>query len=408
MSAQLDSANIKQRGSRGLIVKMLAGFIVVGAVFMAGVGVGNGKISFSPSANQANKDLPDDLDYASVEKVYDVLKANYDGKLETGKLLDGMKSGLAKATGDPYTDYLNVKETEEFDNELNGSFTGIGAELGEDSDGNLIVIAPIDGFPASKMGLRAQDVIISINGTSTADMSIDQAVKRIRGKKDTKVTLRVLRGKSEDMSFTITRAEIRLPSTKWELLDGNVGYISVSRFGEDTFSLINQAGRELKDKGAKSILLDLRNNPGGRLDTAIDMANMWLPADKTIVQERRGGVVSETYTSDGGALFKGLPTVVLINGGSASASEIVAGALRDNGVATIYGEKSFGKGSVQQLVKLRNGDEVKVTIARWHRPNGQNIDKKGIKPDKEVKMTDEDYEQRKDPQKNAALEFLKK
>ncbi|HET8670407.1 MAG TPA: S41 family peptidase, partial [Candidatus Saccharimonadales bacterium] len=204
------------------------------------------------------------------------------------------------------------------------------------------------------------------------------------------------------------RDEIRLPSIKWELLDGRVGYVIVSRFSEDTTALMNQAALELKDKGAESILLDLRSNPGGMLSAAIDMANMWLPENRIIVQEKRGGVVAETYNSDGGAVLGGLPTAVLINGGSASASEIVAGALRDNNVATIFGEKSFGKGSIQQLIKLSNGDEVKVTVARWYRPNGQNIDKKGIKPDREVKMSDEDYEQKRDPQKDAALTFLKK
>jgi carboxyl-terminal processing protease len=408
MSAQTDSANGAGRGSKNRGILKTAGLcVIILCVFLAGLGIGNGAITFGSAASSANKNLPDDLDYTSVEKVYDILKANYDGKLDQEKLLDGLKAGLTKASGDPYTQYFNPDETKEFDDELNGTFTGIGAELGQDDDGNLIIVSPIAGFPAEKAGLRPQDMIASIDGTTTNGMTIDEAINRIRGKKDTKVTLRIIRNKSEDLSFTITRDEIRTPSTKWEMVEGNVGLITVNRFSPDTMSLMNQAALELKDKGAKSILLDLRSNPGGLLDAAVDMANMWLPAGKTIVQEKRGGVVSQTYTSDGGAVLRGLPTAILINSGSASASEIVAGALRDNGVATLYGEKSFGKGSVQQIIDLPNGSEVKITIARWYRPNGQNIDKKGIKPDHEVKMTEDDYKQKRDPQKDAALEYLR-
>ncbi|HSD55617.1 MAG TPA: S41 family peptidase, partial [Candidatus Saccharimonadales bacterium] len=164
----------------------------------------------------------------------------------------------------------------------------------------------------------------------------------------------------------------------------------------------------LKGKGAKKVLLDLRGNPGGLLTSAVSMSEMWLGQNKTIVQEKRGGVITDTFTSQGGGLFAGMPTVILIDAGSASASEIVSGALRDNNAATLFGEKSYGKGSVQEIQNLPNGSEVKITVARWYRPNGQNIDKKGIKPDHEVKMTDDDYKNKRDPQKDAALDFLKK
>lgn len=379
---------------------------VAAALFMAGVGVGNGTILIS-AASDRGSNLPANLDYDSVEKVYDLLKTNYDGKLDATKLQDGLKSGLATATGDPYTMYFSKDDAKKFNDQLNGSFTGIGAELGQDEAGNIIIVSPIDGFPASKAGLRPQDAIVSINGTSTSGMTIDKAVSLIRGKKDTKVTLRVLRNKSDDLSFTIVRDDITIPSVKWELLDGKVGHITVSQFSEDTTALMNQAALDLKDKGAKSILLDLRGNPGGLLASAVDMANLWLPKGKTVVQEKRGGVVANTFTASGGGLFTGMPTAVLIDAGSASASEIVAGALRDNNAATLYGEKSYGKGSVQEIRDLPNGTEIKITVARWYRPNGQNIDKKGIKPDHEVKMTDEDYKNKRDPQKDAALEFLR-
>ena len=409
MSTQPDSAgSASKHGFKSSKVFKTAGLALAALlIFICGVGVGNGSIFLSSQTESANKGLPENLSYSSIEQVYDLLKANYDGKLDETKILDGIKKGLAESTGDPYTMYFSKSEAKAFNDQLNGSFTGIGAELGEDSDSNLIIVSPISGFPAEKAGLRPQDIIVSINGTSTSGMTIDKAVSLIRGKKDTKVTLRILRNKSEDLNFTITRADITVPSVKWAM-DGNVGVITVSQFSEDTTSLMNQAGIELKDKGAKSILLDLRGNPGGLLTAAVSMSEMWLPKGKTIVQEKRGGVVTDTYAAQGGGLFNGMPTAILVDSGSASASEIVTGALRDNDAATVFGEKSYGKGSVQEIHNLPNDTEIKITVARWYRPNGQNIDKKGIKPDHEVKMTEDDYKQKRDPQKDAALEFLRK
>lgn len=405
MAEQPDSAN-NQRGSK--IVKTLVGASAAVLVFMIGLGVGKGEVSFGSAATNTNKTLPADLNYASVEQLYDLIKTNYDGKLDQAKLLDGLKAGLAKATGDPYTQYFNEKEAEAFNDELNGSFSGIGAQLGENDSGQIIIVSPIDGFPASKAGLRPQDIVATIDGKTTADMTIDEAVSKIRGPKDTKVRLGILRSPSQDLEFTITRADIKIPSVKWEMLDGKVGSIQVNQFSEDTVELMKQAAGELKAQGARSVLLDLRSNPGGLLTAAIDMSDMWLPQGKTILQEKRGGVVSNTYSSTSSdPVFKDMPTVVLINAGSASASEIVAGALRDNGVATIYGEKSYGKGSVQEIRGVPGGGEIKVTVARWYRPNGQNIDKKGIKPDKEIKLSEEDFKQKRDPQKDAALEYLR-
>lgn len=407
-SDSIDDANRIQKGTS--ISKRVGMGIVAFVIFFLGVGVGSGTVSIGKANNQsANKDLPADLDYASVEQLYDTLKSKYDGQLDTSKLLDGAKMGLANAAGDPYTEYFNKQQAEQFDSQLSGSFTGIGAELGENDKGSLIIVSPIEGFPASKAGLRPQDIIVSIDGATTNGMSIDEAVSKIRGPKDTTVTLRLLRNKSEDLSVTITRDNIKIASVKWELIDGNIGYIRINQFGDDTATLMHSAAEDLKDRGAKRILLDLRGNPGGLLSGAVDISSMWLPAGKTILQEKRGGVVVKTYKSEGGALpFKDMPTAILINAGSASASEIVAGALRDNNVATIYGEKSYGKGSVQELQKLPNGGELKITVARWYRPNGDNIDKKGINPDTEVKLSEDDYKAQRDPQKDAALEFLRK
>lgn len=382
----------------------------VAAVFGLGLGIGNGKISFGATSLQpADKQagLPEDLDYSSVEAVYDVLRSNYDGKLTEQQILDGLKAGLARATGDPYTEYFNPEDAKSFNEQLTGSFTGIGAELGLNATGTLIIVTPIKGFPAEKAGLRSQDIITTIDDTPTNGMSISDAVKKIRGEKGTDVTLSVIRG-SEDLKFTITRDEITIPSVKWEVLDGDVGLLTISQFSDDTSKLARQAAIEFKNKGVKKVLLDLRGDPGGRLDMAVDVASLWLERGQTILLEKQGGMTVQNFTAKGNNTLGGMKTAVLINAGSASAAEIVAGALRDNGAATIFGEKSFGKGSVQQIEPLKNGSQIKITIARWHRPNGENIDKKGITPDQEIKMTDEDYKNNRDPQKDGALEFLKK
>lgn len=392
---------------------IISGFKVAGilftvvVVFGAGVGVGNGSIQFGAVKNTQNKDLPVDLDYSSVESLYDALKASYDGDLDTAKLLDGIKTGLAEASGDPYTIYMNTKEAEEFNKQLNGTFSGIGAELGQDAAKNLIIVAPISGFPASKAGLRPQDMIVEIDGTSTAGLNVSEAVTKIRGPKGTDVTLRILRNKKEDIKVTITREDIKIPSVKHEILEGNIGYLQITQFNEETSGLAVKAAQEFKDKGVKGVVLDLRGNPGGLLSSSVAVSSLWLPKGATVLQEKRGSLIVATELASGNDILAGIPTAVLINEGSASASEIMAGALKDNKVATIFGVKSYGKGSVQQIKELQGGGELKVTIARWYRPNGDNIDKKGINPDTEVKMTEEDYKNSRDPQKDAAINSVK-
>jgi len=389
------------------IIRGTVSLLVLIVVFLFGLNIGNGRISFLISGE--NKNLPNTLDYSSVNQVYNLLRTTYDGSLDQTKLLDGIKNGLTTATGDPYTMYFTKDQAKDFNNQLNGTFTGIGAELGKNDSGNLIVVSPIDGFPAAKAGLRPQDVLASINGKSTDGVDIDTAVSQIRGPKGTQVTLQIVRNKTENLKFTITRDDIKVPSVKWQVLDGGVGYVQVNQFGDDTVDLMAKASGDLKAQGIKSILLDLRGNPGGLLSAAVDMASYWVPGGKTILQEKRGSTIIQTYnsTAQDPAAFAGLPTVVLVNAGSASASEIVAGALHDNNVATIYGEKSYGKGSVQEVHNLPGGAEIKITVARWYRPNGQNIDKKGIAPDKVITMTDDNYKNGQDPQKDAALDYLR-
>ncbi len=358
--------------------------------------------SFLRQDTSTNSQLPADLNYSEVEQVYDLLRANYDGKLSVDQLMNGLKSGLAKATGDPYTVYLNEKESEQFLDDLNGSFTGIGAELGME-DGQLIIVAPLDGFPAQKAGLRAKDKIVSINGEDTAGITIEEAVAKIRGPKGTDVSLGIFRD-NKLLEVTITRDKITVPSVTSRIEDG-IGYLRISRFAEDTVGLATKAAKDFQQAKVKGVILDLRNNGGGFLSGAVNVAGLWLDGD-VVVQERRGDTVTDTLSAPRGAILRGVKTVVLINEGSASASEIVAGALKDHGVATLVGETSFGKGSVQELKQVSSGGVLKVTIARWYTPNGSNIDKSGIAPDVEVKLSDADLNNNNDRQLKRAKTII--
>lgn len=382
---------------------LFGGFLIAVVAFSLGIAVGDGRISLG---NSVSSTLPGQLDYSSVDQVYNVLKSDYDGKLDSAQLLAGLKEGLVEATGDPYTEYFTAKQAKEFDEQLNGNFSGIGAELGQDKDKNLIVVAPINGTPAQRAGLKSQDIIAEIDGQTASGLSVEEAVSKIRGPKGTEVKLTLIRDRSQTVKVTITRDDINVPSVEARTLDGNVGYIQVSTFSENSARLVEAEARKFRDAGVKGIVLDLRGNPGGLVEAAVNMSSLWLPKGKLILQEKRGDTVIKTHTANGNDILAGMPTTVLINGGSASASEIVAGALADNKAATLLGEKSYGKGSVQELNELADGGRVKITVARWYRPNGQNIDKKGIEPNQKVTISDEDAAAANDTQLEAARSGL--
>lgn len=403
--AQPTNINKQPRGiSRGVVVLVAAFFI-----FALGVSVGRGNITFGQNRlGTVSKNLPNNLNYSEVEELYDRLRQNFDGQLSEAELIEGLKAGLVNAAGDRYTQYLSPEEAKEFNEELNGTFSGVGARLTTDDNNMVMVETPLAGYPAEKAGLRARDVIIEINGESAYDLSVNDAVEKIRGEAGTKVKLKVIRDGKQQLDFEITRATINIPSVESEIIEGNIGYMQVARFDETTDQLARQAAEKFKNAHVKGVILDLRNNPGGLLDAAVSLSGIWLPDGKTVLQEKRDGVTIKTYDSNGPATLQGVPTVVLINEGSASASEITAGALKDNGAATLMGEKSFGKGSVQTLERLPNGGVLKVTIARWFTPNGKNIDKEGIEPDKKVGRSVDDVKADKDPQKDAAIGQLQK
>lgn len=400
----------RQLGKRARRVATLsAAFMAAVLMFGLGMAAGSGRLRLAvfATATGTGSGLPGQLNYTSVTAVYDALKANYDGKLTSAQLLDGLKSGLAAATNDPYTEYFNAEQARQFTDELNNSFSGIGAELGEDGAGDLTIIAPIKGFPAYKAGLKPGDSITEIDGHTTVGLSPDAAVTKIRGPKGTVVTLKVLRDKTQELTFAITRDDIKPPSVTWKTLPGRIGYMAISSFTDDTVRLATQAAQQFKSDHDRGVILDLRGNPGGFLDAAVNVSSLWLAEGKTVVSER-GTTGTETLTATGNNILNGLRTVVLIDNGSASASEITAGALHDNGAARLIGLKSYGKGVVQQIIPFDDGSELKVTVASWYRPNGDNINKKGIAPDQTVAVTDADVKAGKDTQLAAAEAYLTK
>jgi carboxyl-terminal processing protease len=338
-----------------------------------------------------------------VEDLYNKLKKNYDGEIDQTRIEDSVRRGLVGITNDPYTSYFTSAEYEEFRNSLNGKFSGIGAELGK-KDEQLIVVTPLDGSPAKNAGLKSGDVIVKINGEGTTGMSVDMAVKKIRGEAGTEVALGI--GRPEGVvDIKITRGDIKLDSVKSELLAGNIGYIKVSRFGDDTYTLAAKAARDFKDKGVKKIILDLRGNGGGLVESAVAVAGIWM-GNKPVLSERVKGIEKNVYKTTPNPIFnqQEVKTVILINEGSASASEIVAAALRDGGAAfSLVGKKTFGKGSVQNFVDLEDGSKLKVTIAHWFTPNGKTIDEVGIDPDVDVANSGTEG---RDEQKEKAIELL--
>ena len=348
------------------------------------------------------------LDLSSVNDIYNLMQTKFDGSLSSQAALDGAKTGLVAAAGDPYTVYLTMSQAQDLNDELSGKLSGIGAEVGSKNNA-ITVIAPIAGTPAAKAGLQPGDVIAEINGQDTSNMTVDTAVGKIRGTAGTQVKLTIVRaGESAPLNLTITRQNLSIPSVTWSMKSSNIGYIDITTFGTDTSSLINQAATSLRSQGATKIILDLRNNGGGFLSAGVNVASEFLPQGKLIVEQRRGSTVIDKEFATGSDLLAGMPTIVLINGGSASASEIVSGALHDNGVAKLLGEQSFGKGSVQEIESLPGGAELKVTVAHWFTPDGVNINKTGLTPDIKVALTTANYNASQDPQLDAAIAQLNK
>lgn len=342
------------------------------------------------------------LDTEVMKEAYRQLAANYDGDLDANKLSDGAARGMVKAVGDDYTTFLDKEEAAEFNKSLNGEVSGIGAEIGVR---NLqpTVLRVLDDSPAKKAGLKTGDIFVAVNGTSVAGETASGVADKVTGEAGTTVKLTMRRG-SESLDFSITRAQISDPSVRWSVSD-DVGILTISRFDDNTGSLARKAAKEFIDKGVKSVIVDLRNNGGGYLTAAQEVASLWLDSGKTVVTEKSRGQVTETVKASGNPTLKGKKTIVLVNGSSASASEIVAGALKDYQAAILVGEKTFGKGTVQKVINLSDDRILKVTVARWYTPQDRNITKEGIQPNQTVKMSQDDNNAGRDPQMVRAKEL---
>lgn len=376
--------------------------MVLAFIFVAGIGYVAGALNTGGYFNGGLSKLVGgkELDLSSVQETYRALKDNFDGNLDEQKLIEGANKGLVDAAGDQYTVFMNGEESNDFDDALSGNIGGgIGVEVGMRNDVPTVVRVLMDN-PAEKAGLAVNDVITAVNGESTKDSNLNEVVAKIRGEAGTTVKLAVNRAGTEK-EFNITREQVNNPSAYGEVKNG-VGVLTITRFDDKTGELARSVANDFKKKGVKGVVLDLRGNGGGYVTAAQAVAGIWL--DKQIVTtERRNGRVSEELKSTGNPILNGIPTVVLVNESSASASEIVAGALHDHKVATLIGETTFGKGSVQKLVNLSNSAMLKVTVARWYTPAGVNISEKGIAPEKVVTRSAEDINAGRDPQLNAAV-----
>lgn len=325
-------------------------------------------------------------------------------------LVYGAIEGMVNSLNDPYTVFLKPEESKKFEEQINGSFGGVGIEIGIRKKA-LTVIAPIKGTPAAKAGILAGDIIVEIDSKNTDGITIDEAVSQIRGKKGTSVKLTIQRnGFKEPKNFGIVREEIKIPTIDWKLLDGNIAHIQLFTFNRNIDADFVKTAKEILSSKTEKIILDLRNNPGGLLDSAVNIASWFLDPNQTVVIEKFADQTETVLKTSKAAELKKYPLVIIINKGSASASEILAGALRDNRGVKIVGETSFGKGSVQEVVDVPvdgKKSSLKITIAKWFTPRGVSISDNGIKPDFEVKKSEEDMENDKDPQLEKALEIIK-
>ncbi|MBI2676995.1 MAG: S41 family peptidase [Candidatus Yanofskybacteria bacterium] len=327
-------------------------------------------------------------------------------------LVYGAIEGMVNSLGDPYTVFLKPEESKKFEEQINGSFGGVGIEIGMRKN-LLTVIAPIKDTPAYKAGILAGDIIIKINDKDAGGLTIDEAVTQIRGKKGTSVKLTVQRnGDKDPKEFNLIREEIKIPTIDWKLLEDNVAHIQLLTFNRNIDADFARVAKEILASKAEKIVLDLRNNPGGILDSAVNIAGWFLDPNQTVVSEKFADKTETILKTAKNGQLKKYPMIIIINKGSASASEILAGALRDNRGIKIVGETSFGKGSVQELVEFLSGNKkstLKITIAKWFTPSGISISDNGIKPDYEVKKDAEETEKDplKDPQLEKALEIIR-
>ena len=392
--------------------------IIVLAAFSVGFVYGSIEKLPHPIQGIINKEFskPKEFDFSLFWETLDTLHKKYvdDTVIKDDKLLYGAIAGMVKGAGDPYTVFFPPVETKSFKQEVGGAFGGIGAEIGK-KNGFLVIIAPLEDTPAQRAGLKAGDKILKINSAATDDVSVEEAVGKIRGELGTKVTLSILSetngAKAKDI--VIERATIKIPITKLEALkDNKIAHLSFYSFTQTApFEFQQAATKILETTNYKGLILDLRNNPGGYLEVAVDIAGWFLNTGDLVVTEQFGKSENNSKTefrASGLGALKNYPIVILVNQGTASAAEILAGALRDNRNIKLVGDKTFGKGSVQELINLRDGSSLKVNVAKWLTPKGMSISEHGLEPDYKATIGEKDIEDKKDPQLDKAVEVLLK
>lgn len=383
----------------------LGGAIVIGA-FLAAIGVVLGvnyENIIGGVASGFAAPISSDVDLSSVVEVYSKLANTYNGEIDEKALVEGAKAGMAAALGDRYTEYMSATESETFYDNLHGNVgSGIGVEMGL-RDGYLRVLRTLPDNPARVAGILAGDIIYKVDGEEVWNMSSDEAALKLRGESGTEVTVTVVRD-GEEREYTMKRATINNVS-EYVSFEGDTAIVTVTRFDEDTGRKVQEEAAKFAEKGVKKVILDLRGNGGGYVSGAVDLLSLWVDGQNVVTQKSRTMGDSESVTGSGKAILSDMKTVVLVNGGTASASEIVAGALKDYNRATIVGEQTYGKGVVQNLFTMSDGATLKVTTAEWLTPNGSSINGAGIVPDIVVERTYEQINKMQDPQLDKAKEL---
>jgi carboxyl-terminal processing protease len=395
------------------IIYVIVSLILIGGVFSLGTYVGySRRPEIEKVLSVTNKEVPAEnkADFNSFWKVWNLLneKSIYANKVTDQDRVYGAISGMASSLGDPYTVFFSPKENKLFNEEIHGSFGGIGAEIGI-KDKLLTIISPLKDTPSSKAGIKSGDKILKIDKTETTDMTVDGAINLIRGPQGTTVTLVILRpGERTTREFKIVRENIEIPTIDTELRADNIFVIKFYSFSENSANLFKGAIDKFINSGSHKLVLDMRGNPGGYLDAAVNIGSLFIDEGKTIVSEDFGqNKKPVVYRSHGPKLFDDkLDFVVLVDSGSASAAEILAGALKEHSIATLVGTRTFGKGSVQELLPVTEDTSLKVTVARWLTPNGLSISEHGLDPDVNVPFTQKDFDAKKDPQMDKAVEIL--
>lgn len=383
----------------------LGNAIIIGAVMavvggVIGANFDNWFAGFAPYFGFSSNSKKYEVDWSSLDEVYSELKSSYNGEVPVDVVIDGAKTGMVEALGDDYTAYMNEEDSADFYDDLHGNVgAGIGVEMGL-RDGYVRILRVLPDNPALRAGVMVGDIIYKVNGEEVYEMSANEISSRIKGDAGTEVTVTMVRN-GEEKTFTMTREEINNVSAYVEY-DGSTAIVTVTRFDKDTGTAVQKIASEFSEKGIDKVILDLRGNGGGYVSAAQDLLSLWLDGQKVLVQKSLHYGNTTTSTASGKAILRDMKTVVLVNASTASASEIVAGALQDYGKATILGEQTFGKGVVQTLLDLSDGGTLKVTTAEWYTPNDRSINNEGIKPDVEVMMTAEDINLMRDPQMDAA------